>query len=229
MPLLPIFLAVLLVGSLSFQPNSNEAAAMTDVPPPATAAALQALQSDPESWMVRNLSNSFQWMRPRKLLWMIDGKNDQSAVVVEVSEDDWRCLNRPEGLDVLGELMREGIGNFAPRELGARAFALALVQLHQDARAHLCDPEFLARQEKVLFSYIRNKDHGESELRELCANPVTISGANDARWKLNFRVLNRWGGVDNWNVSGSNDPFSFGSVEIAPERPPATFYYPEEF
>lgn len=199
------------------------------IPPEAVEAAASRLGPETDAWWIRNLSNSYDWMQSRNVFWMIDGKTDESAVVVELDDGEWRCLNQEGGHKTLGYLLKEGMGDFAPRKMGAEAFALALVELLQDPRAYICAPRFIAKQERVLHSFIINKEHDEDELRSICAEPVGLSGADERLWKLNFRVLNRDGGIDRWTAEGVNEPFTIERVQNTQEMPSDTFYYPDEF
>lgn len=199
------------------------------ISPEAVEAAATRLGPETDAWWLRNLSNSYDWMQSRNLLWMIDGKTDQSAVVVELDGGEWRCLNQEGGHATVGHLLKEGIGDFAPRRMGAHDFALALVELLQDPRVYVCDPQFIAKQERVLHSFIIDKAHGEDELRSICSEPVRLTGADERLWKLHFRVLNRDGGIDRWTAEGRNEPFTIERVEVTPQMPSDSFYYPDEF
>ena len=173
-------------------------------------------------WWIRDLSQSYSWLKGRELYWLIDGETDSSAILLRVGSDRWRCLNRPTGLSVISETIRESIGDVPSDQLPILRLCELLMEWYDDPRGYVCSPAFLQEESEVLSTF-EGRESVDS-LRSVCTEPQFVAH-DDRTWRLSFNALNKQGGVDRWSIRGRHGDFDIEKIRIHPISRPFILCY----
>ncbi len=183
--------------------------------------------SPPENeWWIRDLTESYPWLRNAKIYWIIDSKSN-SGIVLKDASGSYECLNCPGSESRIGDVIAANLGEVPSETLSVTKLAQLLMEWYQDPRGYVATPEFLDDQEAVLDSWLMGSEKDHKVLRASCVSPAYTT-MEDSGWVLIFNAINRHGGVEEWTVRGKSERFEIKSIKIRMLKDNGTFYYPEE-
>ena len=198
---------------------------MTDIVPDGLQEVAEGvLDPDPSEWWVRDVTDSYPVTGIDRMYWIIDGE-DRSVVLVQRGERIQRVSGR-DGIQLLGPLLAPTAeGNSDPESLPRRLAAL-LIAWYDDPRGYVLDEAFFRKQAPVLDSWLAHSEQSVDELRRLRREAEWAR--HEGGWRLDFRAIDRHGGVADWDARGWTQPFTVTSVERMTVCPEGTFYFPDE-
>ena len=205
---------------------SRKDTAMNEISPLLRAAASPFLNADSTSWWPRNVTRSYALTGASEVCWLIDS-DDQSAILARVN-GDWKPLTGSKGLPLASDLLGQTHGPRPWEAMGEERFARLLVSWFSDPRSYVLNEAFFRRQASVLSSWLAGTEKSPQAFESLRQEVDLRVGETGYTWRLNARMINRQGGVEDWRIDGTLNPFQIANMQRTPVKPAGTFYFPDE-
>jgi len=174
---------------------------------------------------IRDFSESYNWLEGKKLFCVFNFmENTQALLLLEDKKAGWIHLNQTNASKFFSFLKPLTLSADLSSFEEVRSLAETIFQLYQDPRGELIDDLFIKRNEEVLFSYL-STDTDNTDLLRLHGKKISYSKKGDG-WQLNFNVMNKDGGIYNWDVLIGDKT---ESVNITQLEKDGTFYFPNEY
>lgn len=182
-----------------------------------------------EDWWVRDLTNSYPWLKGNEIYWIVDGDSGKSVMIINDNNDEWICLNCPEGINPISKIINIYLGGSKWIDfLSTYEFCRLLMELYKNPQGYICSNRFLQEEEEVLDTFLGGSEATLDALRSSCIEPkYELSG--EGKWHLQYNILNENGGIDQWDVLGNYIKFEIISINIKPILPNGSYYFPDEY
>lgn len=182
-----------------------------------------------KNWWLREISQSYPWLKNVNIYWVIDEDTGESAIISHtITTDKWKALNHPKGIQEISELIRKQLdGILWKNKLSILDFSTLLMEWYKTPQGYICSDTFLQEQEDVIESFLNGVDKNITSLVNSCMTPIYKENKK-GEWSILFNALNKDGGIDRWNVLGVIINFDIKKIEITEVKPIGSFYYPDE-
>jgi len=215
-------LAALMLGLV----QGVQAKMSTNVPEALIRAVGSRLDSEVEHWWVRDLTDSYHWLRGARIYWVI-GSEFGSAVASSDAPDRFVCLSCPGGLSAVSRQIAENLGSAPWSVLGVDGFARLIVEWTEDPRVRVADLAFLTSQSAVMETWLLGREKSEAVFAGACVDP-TLSQTSEGRFELRFNAIDHAGAVKRLIVGLRQNPFEIEKIDVEIIHPEGTFSYPDE-
>jgi hypothetical protein len=187
----------------------------------------EILGSEEEDWWVRELTDTYKWLANDKIYWIIESDTDRSVLADLKPDNSCACLNCPDGLPIISNIIATNLGSDAIEKLGTDNFSLLLAEWHSDPRCYIATPRFFEKKQNEINDWLLGTEPDPQVLRDACVEP-TLSRDPNGTWTLVYNVINRRGGIEQYTVQGTSGSFEIRSIDVKSLKEDGTFYYPDE-
>lgn len=187
---------------------------------------LDNLKLESNGLSIRDLTGRINCLKDKKLFFIFNYRDNSDALMLlEKKEEDWIQLNNLKANQFFSEIHHLTASTNFSSDTEVRELAQTIYRLFQDPRCQLLDDVFLERNEGGLFSYLNSRDKEDLENIELLKSYCKKLECERVQggWLLSFNLMNRKGGIHNWNLLIGDKT---GTIKISELEKDQSFVYP---